>query len=141
LEFSFSGLKTALLYKLQAMGEAEQARRRADLAAGYQEAIVTVLIDKAFLALQQTGIRSLAVVGGVSANTRLRARLKERARAAHIRLSIPPLRFCTDNAAMVAAAGREALAGGHRMAIDAEPCPTLEPALVTANMTKEDSHS
>jgi N6-L-threonylcarbamoyladenine synthase len=142
LEFSFSGLKTALLYKLQAMGEGERAKRQADLAAGYQEAIVTVLVDKAFLAVQQTGIRSLAVVGGVSANTRLRMLLQERAREAHVRLSIPPLRFCTDNAAMVAAAGREALAGGQWMALDAEPCPTLEPALVTPSMAmKEDSHS
>ena len=129
VEFSFSGLKTALLYKLQAMGEMEVARRQADLAAGYQEAIVRVLVDKALMAVQQTGIRSLAVVGGVSANSRLRALLHERAQASQIRLSIPPLRFCTDNAAMVAAAGREALAAGHRMAFDAEPLSTLEPAL------------
>jgi len=129
LEFSFSGLKTALLYKLQAMGKMEGVRRRADLAAGYQEAIVRVLIDKALRAVQQTGIRSLAVVGGVSANSRLRALLHESTQASQIRLSIPPLRFCTDNAAMVAAAGRQALADGHRMAFDAEPLTTLEPAL------------
>lgn len=131
LEFSFSGLKTALLYKMQAMGEMECARRKADLAAGYQEAIVTALVDKALLAVQQTGIHSLAVVGGVSANTRLRALLLERAQASQIRLSIPPLRFCTDNAAMVAAAGRQALADGHRMAIHAEPFATLNPELST----------
>jgi N6-L-threonylcarbamoyladenine synthase len=128
LEFSFSGLKTALLYKLQAMGKMEGVRRRADLAAGYQEAIVRALIDKALRAVQQTGIRSLAVVGGVSANSRLRALLHESAQASQIRLSIPPIRFCTDNAAMVAAAGRQALAAGHRMAFDAEPLTTLEPA-------------
>jgi N6-L-threonylcarbamoyladenine synthase len=131
LEFSFSGLKTALLYKMQAMGEMECDRRQADLAAGYQEAIVTALVDKALLAVEQTGIRSLAVVGGVSANTRLRALLHERAQASQIRLSIPPLRFCTDNAAMVAAAGREALATGRRMAIYAEPFATLNPELAT----------
>ena len=99
------------------------------MAAGYQEAIVRVLIDKALMAVQQTGIRSLAVVGGVSANSRLRALLHERAEGSQIRLSIPPLRFCTDNAAMVAAAGREALAAGHRMPFDAEPLSTLEPTL------------
>ena len=131
LEFSFSGLKTALLYKLHAMDDVERGRRRADLAAGYQEAIVTVLIEKALMAVQQTGIRSLAVVGGVSANTRLRTLLQERVRASQVRLSIPPLRFCTDNAAMVAAAGRHALAAGHRIALDAEPFTTLEPALAT----------
>src|SRR6476659_8243557 len=129
LEFSFSGLKTALLYKLQTMSETERARHKADVAAGYQEAIVRVLADKAFTAVQQSQIRSLAVVGGVSANSRLRALLHERAQELRIRLSIPPLRFCTDNAAMVAAAGRQALAAGHRMAFDAEPLSTLEPAL------------
>ena len=129
LEFSFSGLKTALLYKLQAMGELECARRKADLAAGYQEAIVTVLVDKALAAVQQTGIGALAVVGGVSANSRLRALLRERADGLRIRLSIPPLWLCTDNAAMVAAAGRQALALGHRIAIDAEPSTTMEPLL------------
>jgi len=131
LEFSFSGLKTALLYKVQGMGEDELARRKADLAAGYQEAIVTVLVDKALLAVQQTGVRALAVVGGVSANSRLRVLVQERAAALKVPVSIPPMRFCTDNAAMVAAAGRTALAAGHRMAIDAEPFTTLEPALAT----------
>ena len=132
LEFSFSGLKTALLYKLQKMDDIECARHKADLAAGYQEAIVSVLVDKAFSAVEQTGITSLAVVGGVSANTRLRALLHERAQACRVRLSIPPLRFCTDNAAMVAAAGRQALTAGRRMAIDAEPFITFVPALATA---------
>jgi N6-L-threonylcarbamoyladenine synthase len=129
LEFSFSGLKTALLYKLQAMSETERARHKADVAAGYQEAIVTVLADKAFTAVQQSQIRSLAVVGGVSANSRLRALLQERAQESGIRLSIPPLRFCTDNAAMVAAAGQQAFAQGHRIAIDAEPFTAMERVL------------
>lgn len=141
LEFSFSGLKTALLYKLQAMGEQEAGRRKADLAAGYQEAIVSILVDKALLAVQQTGIRSLAVVGGVSANSRLRAVLHRRAAEAQIRLSIPPLRFCTDNAAMVAAAGRQALARGQRLTIDAEPFTTLDPMAVGSPKTLEVAHS
>jgi N6-L-threonylcarbamoyladenine synthase len=131
LEFSFSGLKTALLYKMQAMHETDCARRKADLAAGYQEAIVTVLVEKALLAVQQTGIRCLAVVGGVSANTRLRALITEQAAAAQVRLSIPPMNFCTDNAAMVALAGRQALGAGRRMMLDAEPFTTLEPAVAS----------
>ena len=129
LEFSFSGLKTALLYKLQAMNDSDVARCKADFAAGYQEAIVSVLVDKAFTAVQQTGIKALAVVGGVSANTRLRALMRQRAESSGIRLSIPPMRFCTDNAAMVAAAGRSALGAGHRIALDAEPFATVEPRL------------
>ena len=131
LEFSFSGLKTALLYKLQAMSESDVTRCKADLAAGYQEAIVSVLLEKAFAAVQQTGIRALAVVGGVSANTRLRTLVRQRAESCGIRLGIPSLRFCTDNAAMVAAAGRAALAAGHCIALDAEPFTTIEPALQT----------
>jgi N6-L-threonylcarbamoyladenine synthase len=131
LEFSFSGLKTALLYKLQAMRDDELIRCKADLAAGYQESIVAVLVEKALLAAKQTGIGALAVVGGVSANSRLRALLKERVQRLGLRLSIPPLRFCTDNAAMVAAAGHQALVAGCRMTIDAEPFTTLEPSPVT----------
>jgi N6-L-threonylcarbamoyladenine synthase len=127
LEFSFSGLKTALLYKLQAMNQKSIEAKKPDLAAGYQEAIVTVLVEKAFTAVRQTGVRALAVVGGVSANSRLRTLLQQRAEAEGIPLSIPPLYFCTDNAAMIAAAGRQALRKGRRTFIDAEALATLEP--------------
>jgi N6-L-threonylcarbamoyladenine synthase len=109
LEFSFSGLKTSLLYKLRDMAIPIQAELTADLAAGYQEAIVQVLVAKAFSALAQSGLSALAVVGGVSANFRLRALLKERAGQEGIRLSLPPMDYCTDNAAMIASAGRHAL--------------------------------
>ena len=126
LEFSFSGLKTALLYKLHRMDERQQLKLKADLAAGYQEAIVAVLVEKAFMALKQTHVRALAVVGGVSANSRLRSLLRERALATDTQISLPPLCFCTDNAAMVAAAGRQALLAGQRMPLDAEPWATFE---------------
>lgn len=122
LDFSFSGLKTALLYILQAMPENDRVTQAADLAASYQAAIVTVLIDKAIAAVRSTGARALAVVGGVSANSRLRALLQQRATAENLRLSLPPLAYCTDNAAMIAAAGRQALRAGHRasLGIDAQ---------------------
>lgn len=132
LEFSFSGLKTSLLYKLQGMDEGELTRSRADLAAGYQEAITAVLVEKAFAAVRRTGIPALAVVGGVSANSRLRVLLHDRAERDRVRLSIPPFRFCTDNAAMIAAAGRQALMAGKRMALDAEAHATLEPVTLGA---------
>ena len=132
LEFSFSGLKTSLLYKLQTIGEDEFTHNKADLAAGYQEAITTVLVEKAFRAVHRTGLTALAVVGGVSANSRLRTLLHDRAQKENISLSIPPLPFCTDNAAMIAAAGRQALLAGKRMALDAEAQATLKPvALAT----------
>ena len=79
LDFSFSGLKTALLYTLQAIHEQSRTARAADFAAGYQEAIVSVLVDKAFAAVRLSGARALAVVGGVSANSRLRTLLQHRA--------------------------------------------------------------
>ena len=135
LEFSFSGLKTALLYRLQAMDSSQIVAQRADLAAGYQEAIVSVLVDKAFAATRQVGVNALAVVGGVSANSRLRVLLQRRAEEEGVKLSIPPLRFCTDNAAMIAAAGRQALQAGRRLSLDAEAMATWEPSLLTARTT------
>ena len=98
LDFSFSGLKTALLYKIREIGEDETERRRPDLAASYQHAIVRALTAKLHAAAEQTGLEQLALVGGVSANSALRAALPS-ARFA-------PLHLCTDNAAMIASAAR-----------------------------------
>jgi N6-L-threonylcarbamoyladenine synthase len=125
LDFSFSGLKTALLYTLQAMPEQSRTERAADVAAGYQEAIVTVLLDKAIAAVRSSGAHALAVVGGVSANSRLRALLQERAASEDLRLSLPPLAYCTDNAAMIAAAGRQALRAGLRAPLDIDAQASL----------------
>ena len=100
LDFSFSGLKTALLYAVRELGDPETERRRADLAASYQRAIVAALAGRARQALERTGFDRLAVVGGVAANSGLRAALPD-ARFA-------PLAFCTDNAAMIASAARYA---------------------------------
>jgi N6-L-threonylcarbamoyladenine synthase len=108
LDFSFSGLKTALLYHLRDLDRAGQPRMLADLAASYQEAIVEVLSEKAFAAARQEGIGVLAVVGGVSANSRLRQVFTERATSLGIRLAIPRSEYCTDNAAMIATAGLHA---------------------------------
>jgi N6-L-threonylcarbamoyladenine synthase len=98
LDFSFSGLKTALLYTVRDLGDDELEARRADLAASYQRAIVRALVGRLRTAVQQTGHRSVAVVGGVAANSELRAALSD-ARFA-------PLALCTDNAAMIASAAR-----------------------------------
>ncbi len=112
LEFSFSGLKTSLLYKLRGRAVPLKPEEIAGLAAGYQEAIVQVLVMKSLAALKQVNLSALAVVGGVSANSRLRAVLSERAEREQIRLSLPPMEFCTDNAAMIALAGRQQLMRG-----------------------------
>jgi tRNA N6-adenosine threonylcarbamoyltransferase len=97
LDFSFSGLKTALLYKVRDLG-GEAESRTADLAASYQEAIVRALAEQTARAAEEEGLETIAVVGGVAANSALRAALPG-ARFA-------PLALCTDNAAMIASAGR-----------------------------------
>jgi N6-L-threonylcarbamoyladenine synthase len=123
LDFSFSGLKTALLYHLQGMSLEAIAQHQADLAAAYQEAIVDVLVGQSFAAVERAGVSALAVVGGVSANSRLREKLAERAVKEQIELGLPALSFCTDNAAMIAAAGQRALLQGNVAAIDCEALP------------------
>ena len=94
LDFSFSGLKTALLYRVRDLPEGELEARRADLAASYQRAIVRALVER----IEATGAERIAVVGGVAANSELRGALPHAALA--------PLALCTDNAAMIASAGR-----------------------------------
>jgi N6-L-threonylcarbamoyladenine synthase len=102
LDFSFAGLKTALLYKVRDLGEAEAQRRRADLAASYQHAIVESLALRCERGLAQTGHDTLAIGGGVAANGPLRERLAQLA----VKLHVPPRELCTDNAAMIASAAR-----------------------------------
>ncbi len=110
LEFSFSGLKTAVLHAVRArtLGEQEQA----DLARGVEEAIVDTLIAKALRALEYTGLTVLVVSGGVSANKRLRERLAAAAGRQGARVYYPRIEFSTDNAAMIAVAGLARLAAG-----------------------------
>jgi N6-L-threonylcarbamoyladenine synthase len=106
LDFSFSGLKTALLYRVRDLGDDEAARRRADLAASYQRAIVDSLIARVRAALDQEGVRRLAIGGGVAANSELRAAVERLAAEEGVDLWVPPVSLCTDNAAMIAAAAR-----------------------------------
>lgn len=102
LDFSFSGLKTAVL---TALPKDADAQTRADLARGFEEAVTETLAIKCGRALDETGHRALVVAGGVGANRRLRARLGELARQRGVQLHFPRPAFCTDNAAMIAYAG------------------------------------
>ena len=108
LDFSFSGLKTAVLTAVRRQSNlCEQGR--ADIARAFVEAIVDVLAAKSRRALELTGLRRLVVAGGVGANTQLRARLQEDARRHGTEVYFPPLELCTDNGAMIALAGLAAL--------------------------------
>jgi len=117
LDFSFSGLKTAVRYTIAGPGRRDLGQLQlepgqvADLAASFQEAVVDCLIDKAFAALEKTGLRLLCVGGGVAANARLRQRLDEQASRSGVRLFVAPLDLCTDNAVMGAIAVERYRAG------------------------------
>lgn len=111
LDFSFAGLKTAVLTQVQRLGEQAQARRH-DLAASTQAAIVDVLVRKALLALRQTGLQRLVVAGGVGANRLLRATLDEACARRGVRVHYPELYLCTDNGAMIALAAAMRLQAG-----------------------------
>ena len=103
-DFSFSGLKTAVLTRVREIGEAD-AQQRADIAHGFQQAIVEVLVRKALRAVRDSGLRRLVVAGGVGANRELRRQLDAGAAKAKIEVFYPELEFCTDNGAMIALVG------------------------------------
>ncbi len=121
--FSFSGLKTSLLYYLRDHPEAARSPLLEDVAAGYQEAIVDVLVRGARRALQRERVRTLVVAGGVSLNSRLRARLIEMAAGLDVKVLLPAAAYCADNAAMVAglAAIGQGVTGDAAWSLDASP--------------------
>ena len=130
LDFSFSGLKTFVLTTVQAHthdGVVDE-QTRADIAHAFQEATVATLMIKCRRALQQTGMKTLVIAGGVSANTRLREELGTMAEQENARLHYPKLQYCTDNGAMIAYAGCQRLLAGQQddLAFHARPRWNLE---------------
>jgi N6-L-threonylcarbamoyladenine synthase len=111
LEYSFSGLKTALLYRLRDLGERAGPEERADLAASFEQSVVESLLEKLDSAMSRTGCTEVVVAGGVAANTLLRKRAAEVV-GGRARLTMPPMDLCTDNAAMIAAAAHFAVEAG-----------------------------
>ena len=114
LDFSFSGLKTAVLNQVKAAGDMPGPTATADLCASFQEAVVDTLWRKTARAIKQTGLDRLVVAGGVGANAQLRERFEAEAGALGVALHFPALELCTDNGAMVAYCGAQRLAGGER---------------------------
>lgn len=132
LEFSFSGLKTAVVHAIR--GRELTDTLRADVAEGVQCSIVETLTIKALRALEETGLDTLVVSGGVSANSSLRERLADAARRQGARVYYPRIEFCTDNAAMIAVAGLARLKAGQHdgLAIEARarwPLESLQPVV------------
>lgn len=125
LDFSFAGLKTAVLTQAKKLGDELEARK-ADLAASTQAAIVDVLVRKTMAALKQTGMKRVVVAGGVGANKQLREQLNEACAKHKIRVHYPELHLCTDNGAMIAMAAAMRIQAGreqaqHEYAFDVKP--------------------
>ncbi len=116
-DFSFSGLKTAVLREIERLKEPLPV---SDLAASFQEAVVDVLATKTLQAVHEFGARQVALAGGVAANARLRERLQ---RESPVPVLIPPVWLCTDNAAMIAAAGYRRFQAGERGGLDLDIAP------------------
>jgi N6-L-threonylcarbamoyladenine synthase len=126
LDFSLSGLKTAVLRYVRAEQTAGRAIDVPDLAASFQEAIVDVQVTKTIAAADRTGVPTVLLGGGVVANTRLRERLRRDGERAGLEVLFPPLELCTDNAAMIACLGAARLARGERTSLDIPADPNLQ---------------
>lgn len=129
LDYSFSGLKTSFLYFLRdrvAENPNFIEENKADLCASLQRTIIEILLKKLVKASKQTDIREIAIAGGVSANSGLREAILEEGRRRHWRTYLPPLKFTTDNAAMIAVAGLYRYLNGEESTLDVAPVARLE---------------
>jgi N6-L-threonylcarbamoyladenine synthase len=125
LDFSMSGLKTAVLRYLRAEQAAGRDVSLPDVAASFQEAIVDVQVSKTIAAASDLGVETVLLGGGVVANSRLRERMADAGAGAGLRVLYPPLDLCTDNAAMIAVVGSARLARGERSSLDIAADPNL----------------
>ncbi|MFT5365419.1 MAG: N6-L-threonylcarbamoyladenine synthase [Candidatus Latescibacterota bacterium] len=124
-DFSFSGLKTSVLYLIRDMEEDERVARQADIAASFENAVVDVLVHKTLQAAKAAGAERILLSGGVAANQRLRAELDARASMEGREVYYPPSELCTDNAAMIAAVGSFRMRQGERSGFDLNANPRL----------------
>ncbi len=125
-DFSFSGVKTAVLYHVRDNGVPETEQGMADLCASFQDAVVDVLVEKTLRAARRTGVSDITVAGGVSANSRLRSRLGDECETQGFRLFSPGLEFCMDNGAMIAYVGWMKLSRGVRSPLSLPAVAALE---------------
>jgi N6-L-threonylcarbamoyladenine synthase len=118
LDFSFSGIKTAVLYYVRRLGGQPANRQTEDIAASFQETVINVLVRKSLLACRLKRVNSLVLGGGVVANNRLRKRFCEESRQSGVNVYFPPKELSMDNAAMVAGLGYGLFKKGHRASLD-----------------------
>lgn len=126
LDFSFSGLKTSALNLLNGLKQKGEEIDLKDFAASYQNAIAETLLKNTITACKQTGINKLCLAGGVSANTFLRNVFEKEAKKKGIKLYYPELKYCTDNAAMIASCGYYEYMNGKRDTLDLNAYPSLQ---------------
>jgi len=127
-DFSFSGLKTAILYTCKKMTLNERIENRSDIAASYQEAIIDTLLEKLKKVHQKTNIYKVSVAGGVAANLRFREKASELSKKMGLNIHFPKMEFCTDNAAMIAMAGYKRLQLGEESSLELSAIPNLSMA-------------
>lgn len=130
LDFSFSGLKTAVAIYVSKLCEKELANHRVDIATSFQEAVVDVLIEKGIRACQRKNTKKIALAGGVARNKRLRERLHAEAEKQNLQVFYPSPILCTDNAAMIASAGDFHLSQGERSDLDLNAIPYAPLSLI-----------
>ncbi len=124
-DFSYSGLKTAVLNFVNQLSEEEKVKHLPDICASFQSAAVKALVDRTIRAARTYQVRQIAVAGGVAANSHLRDRMKMEAEKFHLTVFFPEMQFCTDNAAMIARAGLERLKNGFQSDLELNAYPSL----------------
>ena len=126
LDFSFSGLKTAVINMLHRFDQKKEAYKKEDVAASFLKTVADTLTEKTFIALHRSGCKKLALAGGVSANTQIRTAFEEMAKTEQVEIYMPEIKYCTDNAAMIASAAYFYYQKGARAALDLNARPVEE---------------
>ena len=126
LDFSFSGLKTSALNLINGLRQKGEEIDLKDFTASYQQAIADALLKNTLIAVEQTGIKKLCLAGGVSANSFLRSTFDKAAKKKGIKLYYPELKYCTDNAAMIASCGYFEFMNGRTDTLDLNAYPSLQ---------------